>query len=64
MLYVLLGLAVFGLVTSTVFAGMVLGAVPGYLRERRLALAQLDGAAGIYAAADAAEAAARGRAGA
>jgi ceramide glucosyltransferase len=33
--YVLLGLAVFGLVTSTVFAGMVLGAVPGYLRERR-----------------------------
>ena len=36
MLYVLLGMAVFGLVTSTVFAGMVLVAVPGYLRERRL----------------------------
>ena len=42
MLYVLLGLAVFGLVTSTVFAGMVLWAVPGYLRERRAALAQLQ----------------------
>ena len=42
MLYVLLGLAVFGLVTSTVFAGMVLAAVPGYLHERRLALAQLE----------------------
>jgi ceramide glucosyltransferase len=41
MLYVLLGLGVFGLVTSTVFAGMVLWAVPGYLRERRAALAQL-----------------------
>jgi ceramide glucosyltransferase len=41
MLYVLLGLGVFGLVTSTVFAGMVLMAVPGYLRERRVALAQL-----------------------
>ena len=40
MLYVLLGLAVFGLSTSTVFAGMVLAAVPGYLRERRLALRQ------------------------
>ena len=42
MLHVLLGLAVFGLLTSTVFAGMVLAAVPGYLRERRLALAQLE----------------------
>jgi len=42
MLYVLLALAVFGLVTSTVFAGMVLAAVPVYLRERRLALAQLQ----------------------
>jgi ceramide glucosyltransferase len=40
MLYVFLGLGVFGLVTSTVFAGMVLWAVPGYLRERRAALAQ------------------------
>ncbi len=41
MLYVLLGIAVFGLITSTVFAGIVLWAVPGYLRERRLALATL-----------------------
>jgi ceramide glucosyltransferase len=41
MLWVLFGLAVFGLMTSTVFAGMVLGAVPGYLRERRLALRQV-----------------------
>ena len=40
MSYVLLALALFGLVTSTVFAGMVLAAVPGYLRERRLALAE------------------------
>ncbi|MGA9062021.1 MAG: glycosyltransferase [Terracidiphilus sp.] len=39
--YALLGLAVFGLLTSTVFAGIVLWAVPGFLRERRLALAQL-----------------------
>jgi len=42
MLYALLALAVFGLVTSTVFTGMVLWAVPGYLRERRMAYAQLD----------------------
>jgi ceramide glucosyltransferase len=42
MLNVLLGLGVFGLVTSTVFAGMVLWAVPGYLRTRRLALALLE----------------------
>jgi ceramide glucosyltransferase len=41
MSYVLLALALCGLVTSTVFAGMVLAAVPGYLRERRLALAEL-----------------------
>jgi ceramide glucosyltransferase len=37
MWYVLLALAVFGLITSTVFAGMVLAAVPRYLRERRAA---------------------------
>jgi ceramide glucosyltransferase len=42
MSYVLLGLAVAGLFTSTVFAGMALAAVPGYLRRRRLALAQLE----------------------
>jgi ceramide glucosyltransferase len=41
MLHVLFGVAVFGLVTSTVFAGMALAAAPGYLRERRLALAEL-----------------------
>ena len=40
-------LAVFGLVTSTVFAGMVLWAVPGYLRERRLALAATARAPGF-----------------
>jgi len=39
--YVLLGLAVFGLVTSTVFAGIVLWAVRSYLGERRLALAEI-----------------------
>jgi ceramide glucosyltransferase len=37
--YALLGLAVFGLITSTVFTGMVLYAVPRYLRERRIAVA-------------------------
>jgi ceramide glucosyltransferase len=37
MAYILLALAVFGLITSTVFAGLVLWAVPGYLRERRRA---------------------------
>jgi len=42
MLYALLALAAFGLVTSTVFAGMVLWALPGYLRERGAALAALD----------------------
>lgn len=34
MLYILLGLAIFGLFTSSVFAGMVLWAIPAYLRER------------------------------
>ena len=47
MLYVLLGLAAFGLITSTVFAGMVLAAVPRYLRERRLAEAQLQARPGF-----------------
>jgi ceramide glucosyltransferase len=40
--YVLLALAVFGLITSTVFAGIVLSAVPGYLRERSRFRAILD----------------------
>lgn len=42
MLYFLLALAAFGLVTSSVFTGMVLWAVPEYLRERRAAFAKLD----------------------
>jgi ceramide glucosyltransferase len=42
MFYPLFALAVFGLITSTVFAGMVLWAVPEYLRERREALAKLE----------------------
>ena len=41
MLYILLAIAVFGLITSSVFAGMVLAAVPDYLRERRVAEAEL-----------------------
>jgi len=41
MLYVLLALAVFGLITSTVFTGLVLAALPSYLRERRAALEKL-----------------------
>lgn len=44
--YVLLGLAVFGLFTSSVFAGMVLWAVPAYLRDRN----QAKFAAGMRAA--------------
>ena len=39
--YIFLGLALFGLLTSSVFAGMVLWAVPAYLRERRAALAAM-----------------------
>lgn len=42
MLYALLAFAVFGLVTSSVFAGMVLAAVPQFLRERRQAYTALD----------------------
>jgi ceramide glucosyltransferase len=41
MLHVLVALSAFGLVTSTVFAGMVLWAVPKYLGERRRAPAAL-----------------------
>jgi ceramide glucosyltransferase len=39
--FVLLGVAVFGLITSTVFADIVLWAVPKFLRDRRAALAAL-----------------------
>lgn len=43
MLYALLAIAAFGLVTSSVFAGMVLWAIPKYLRERSAAeLRQLE----------------------
>jgi ceramide glucosyltransferase len=42
MSYVLLAVAVFGLITSTVFAGMVLAAVPRVLRERRVAETELN----------------------
>jgi ceramide glucosyltransferase len=41
MSYVLVALAAFGLLTSTVFTCMVLAAVPRYLRERRAALVEL-----------------------
>jgi ceramide glucosyltransferase len=41
MSYVLLGLGLFGLLSSTVVAGMVLLAVPGYLRARHRALAEM-----------------------
>jgi ceramide glucosyltransferase len=47
MLWVLLGLGVIGLVTSTGFAGIVLAAVPGYLRGRQMALAQLGARPGF-----------------
>jgi ceramide glucosyltransferase len=47
MLYALVALATFGLITSTVFAGMALAAVPRYLRERRAALAELAGRSGF-----------------
>jgi len=42
MLYALLAFAVFGLITSSVFTGMVLAAVPQFLRERREAYFALD----------------------
>jgi ceramide glucosyltransferase len=41
MLYVLLAISVFGLITSSVFTGLTLAAVPRYLRERRAAEAEL-----------------------
>jgi ceramide glucosyltransferase len=41
MTYALLALAVLGLLTSTGFAAIVLWSVPGYLKERRLALARM-----------------------
>jgi ceramide glucosyltransferase len=47
MSYVFLALAVLGLITSTGFAAIVLWAVPGYLRERRAALAELRASPGF-----------------
>ena len=47
MSYALLALAVLGLITSTGFAAIVLWAVPGYLRERRKALTQLENRPGF-----------------
>ena len=44
---VLLALAVIGLFSSTVFAGMAVWAVPGYLRERRRALEALKARPGF-----------------
>ncbi len=41
MVYVLLAVALFGLITSSVFTGMVLAAVPRYLCERRAAESRL-----------------------
>ena len=41
MLYVLLAIAVFGLITSSVFTGLTVAAVPRYLRERRAAEREL-----------------------
>jgi ceramide glucosyltransferase len=42
MLYALLALAVFGLITSSVFTGMVLAALPRFFRERRDAYLAMD----------------------
>ena len=42
MLYALLALAVFGLITSSVFTGMALAAVPRFRRERLEAYAAMD----------------------
>lgn len=45
--FALLGLAIFGIFTSTVFAAMVLWAIPAYLRERRAAQAELTARPGF-----------------
>jgi ceramide glucosyltransferase len=42
MLYALLALAVFGLITSSVFTGMVLAALPRFFRERREAFLAME----------------------
>jgi ceramide glucosyltransferase len=45
--YVLIGLALLGLISSAVYAGIVLCAAAGYLRERGAALARLAGRPGF-----------------
>ena len=47
MWYVLLVVACFGILTSTIVAGMTLAALPHYLRERHLAVDQLSGRPGF-----------------
>jgi len=47
MSYVLLAIAVLGLITSTGFAVIVLAAVPGYLRERQQSLVQMQARPGF-----------------
>src|ERR1700683_602924 len=47
MVYVLLAVALFGLITSSVFTGMGLAAVPRFLRERRAAESRLKGQPGF-----------------
>jgi ceramide glucosyltransferase len=47
MSYVLLGIGLFGLLSSTVVTGMMLWAVPGYLRERHRALAEVSARPGF-----------------
>jgi len=47
MSYVLLAVAILGLLTSSGFAVIVLAAVPGYLRERRQSLAQMQARPGL-----------------
>jgi ceramide glucosyltransferase len=47
MLYVLFGLAVLGLITSTGFTAIVLWAIPGYLEERHVARVQMQARPGF-----------------
>src|SRR6185437_4857855 len=47
MWYVLLVVACFGILSSTIVAGMTLAALPCYLRERHLAVDQLSGRPGF-----------------
>ncbi len=64
MLYALLALAVFGLITSSVFTGMTLAALPRFFRERREAYLAMDREPQLHASAEPVEAAAWSGAGA